>query len=329
MLTLNRLGLLLLIPVVLFAGPVEFGREQVSQAMAERSLKLSIETELNLDPPGTFRIVPLRAGARVAGGDLRGLMYGLLETATQIRVTGTVKATTFKPALLQRGVIITPSDMDLASPDYFLGDRWRAFFGMLARNRINRFTLTLPPARTDLDRVRFLSSTANEHGVDFILGIRGPLGAPSLQAQLRELLDESVLVRGVLITPASEPVEFYLNVVFSVIKQTGRRVTLDLHASEARPQLPLAAIGLGIPLTLPPGSRLGDAGYDRHTLISAPDPQEGIETVRTRIKALLAAGVTAFEIEAPSAQPDQHPLFYQTWGRLSYDQEAPAASAGK
>jgi len=311
------------------AGPVEFGREQVQDALNSRGLKLSIETELNLDPPGTFKILPLRVGARVSGGDLRGLMYGLLETAEQIRDTGKIKAVTFKPTLQQRGVRMVPSDMELAAPGYFTGDRWRDFFRMLALNRINRFALVLPPAGTDLDRIRFLSSTATEYGVDFILGIRGPLVGPALQAQLRELLDESVLVRGVQIEPANEPVDFYLNVVFNVIKQTGRRVTLDLHGSEKRPQLPLAAIGLGIPLTLPPGSKLGDAGYDLHTWIPAPDPEEGIESVRRRIKALVAAGVTAIEIDAPSVQPDQHPRFYQNWGQLSYDQETPAPAAGK
>jgi len=327
---LNRLCCLFLLSAVgLLAGPVEFGRDQLNAALGEKGLKLTIETELNLDPPGTFRILPLRLGARVSGGDLRGLMYGLLETAAQIRDTGKIKAVTFKPALQQRGVRLTPSDTELAAPNYFMADRWRNFFAMLAQDRINRLVLVLPPARAELDRIRFLSSAASEYGVDFILGIRGPLGDAALQTQLRELLDESVLVRGVQIQPASESMDFYLNVVFNVIKKTGRRVTLDLHGSETRPQLPLAAIGLGIPVTLPPGSKLGEAGYDMHTLIPAPDPEAGIETVRARIKSLVAAGVTAFEIDAPSAQPDQYPRFYQNWGQVSYDQEAPPPPAGK
>jgi hypothetical protein len=99
-----------------------------------------------------------------------------------------------------------------------------------------------------------------------------------------------------------------LNDVFSVIKQTGRRVTLDLHASEARPQLALAAIGLGIPLTVPPGGKLGNADHDLHTFIS----DGAIESLPARMKALLAAGTTAIEIDAPSAQPGENPRFYQT-----------------
>lgn len=312
--------LLLLAIAGLRAGPVEFGREQLHQAIFDRGLKLSVETELNLDPPGTFRILPLRAGLRVSGGDLRGLMYGLLEAASQLRETGRVKATTFKPALQQRGVRMAPSDAELSSPDYFLADRWRTFFRMLAMNRLNWFTLVLPRNRVELDRIRFLSTTANEYGVDFVLGIRGPLGGDGFGTQLRELLDESVLVRGVQIQPAGEPVEFYLNVLFDAIKRTGRRVVLDLHGAESRPELALAAVGLGIPLTLPPGTRLGSVSVERHALIAAPDSEERMESVRSRIQSLVAAGVTAIEIDAPSAQPDQHTRFYQTWGRLSYDQ---------
>ena len=329
MLTSNRLWGFLLTAGALIAGPVEFGREQAHKAILDRGLKLSLETELNLDKPGTFRIVPLRSGARISGGDLRGLMYGLLEVADQVRDTGKIAAKTFRPALQQRGVRMLPTDVELAAPDYFLSTRWTNFFRMLAQHRINRFTLVLPPAAAELDRVRFLSTTASEHGVDFILGIRGPLGGPELQTQLRELLDESVQIRGIQIQPASEPVDYYLNVVFNAIKQTGRRVTLDLHGSESRAALPLAAIGLGIPLTMPPGNKLGEADYDLHTWIAAGDPAEGIESVRTRIKAMVGAGVTAFEIDTPSAQPDQFPRFYQTWGELSYDQESPAAKAGK
>lgn len=300
---MNRiLSLLPLLALPLFAGPVEFGREQANAAIAARGLKLLIETELNLDPPGTFRIVTLRSGARVSGGDLRGLMYGLLEAAVQIRATGQIKAVTFKPTIRQRAVRMAPSDADLAAPDYFLADRWRNYFRMLAENRINRFVLVLPPDRSDLDRIRFLSSTATDYGVDFILGIRGPLGDPKIQGKLRELLDESVLVRGIQLQPANEPVDFYLNSVFSVIKGTGRRVTLDLHASESRPQLALAAIGLGIPLTLPPGAKLGNAEHEFHTLL----PADGIG----RIKAL-AAGVTAVEVEAPSGQPVENRRFYE------------------
>ena len=50
--------------------------------------KPKIMAELNLEPPETFRIEPYTAGgAHITGGDLRGLMYALLEAAEQMRTT--------------------------------------------------------------------------------------------------------------------------------------------------------------------------------------------------------------------------------------------------
>ena len=64
------------------AGPVDFGKAEFDAALAERKLKLRVDTELSLDPPETFRITLYKTGvARVTGGDLRGLMYGLIEAA--------------------------------------------------------------------------------------------------------------------------------------------------------------------------------------------------------------------------------------------------------
>ena len=75
------------------AGPVDFGKAELDAAVAERKLKLHVDTELSLDPPETFRITLYKTGlARVTGGDLRGLMYGLIEASEQIRATGRLKA---------------------------------------------------------------------------------------------------------------------------------------------------------------------------------------------------------------------------------------------
>src|SRR5882757_10071698 len=67
------------------AGPVDFGKSEFDAALAERKLKIRVDTELSLDPPETYRITLYKTGvARVTGGDLRGLMYGLIEAAGQI-----------------------------------------------------------------------------------------------------------------------------------------------------------------------------------------------------------------------------------------------------
>src|SRR5678815_5222587 len=38
------------------AGPVDFGKAELDAALAERKLKLRIDTELSLEPPEAFRI---------------------------------------------------------------------------------------------------------------------------------------------------------------------------------------------------------------------------------------------------------------------------------
>src|SRR5882724_10910780 len=38
------------------AGPVDFGKAEFDAALAERKLKIRVDTELSLDPPETYRI---------------------------------------------------------------------------------------------------------------------------------------------------------------------------------------------------------------------------------------------------------------------------------
>ena len=75
---------LLLLATLAAAGPVEFGQAELDSAMAQRKLKWKNQVELSLDAPDTFRIEPYSmGGAHITGGDLRGLMYGLLEAAVR------------------------------------------------------------------------------------------------------------------------------------------------------------------------------------------------------------------------------------------------------
>src|SRR5689334_18897810 len=61
------------------AGPVDFGTAELNAATAERKMKLHVDTELSLNPPETFSITLYKTGmVRITGGDLRGLMYGLI-----------------------------------------------------------------------------------------------------------------------------------------------------------------------------------------------------------------------------------------------------------
>src|SRR5690349_20561930 len=106
--------LLLAVSSARAAGPVDFGKSELDAALAERKLKMHVDTELSLDPPETFRITLYKTGmVRITGGDLRGLMYGLIEAAEQIRATGRLKAASGKPATPVRGVRMALRSYDL------------------------------------------------------------------------------------------------------------------------------------------------------------------------------------------------------------------------
>ncbi len=316
-----------------WASPVDFGMQDWRAAVAERDRKLSLQTELSLDPPGSYRIVPLRGGVRVSGGDLRGLMYGLIAAAEQMRATGTVQDTRAKPALTVRGVRLTPTDVQVASNAFFNPDQWRAYFAVLARSRINQLTLVMPLKAVDLDRIRFLSRTAADYAVDFTLGLRGPLGdAKTAYARLRTILDESQHVRGIEIQPDREPVEFYQNTVIRAVRESGRRVALDVHGVTSRPEIALAALEAGVFLraSADPGAH---GYYELHSVLHAPNVTEDPETVRKHLDDLMEKNAAGFEVDAPGPELGGHQQLFWLWGRLGYDQGAkisasPDAAAG-
>lgn len=179
------------------ASPVDFGVAELNRALVDRRARVRVRWELNQDPPETFRI----QGNRITGGDLRGLMYGLLEAAEQIRRTGRLRPTRGVPAVAIRGIRLFVDNEDLDKSWYYSEEFWRAYFQMLARDRFNRFNLVFahqtnylaPPypfwvevdqfpqiqagglstqqRDRNLQMLRFISQTANDYGIDFTLGI--------------------------------------------------------------------------------------------------------------------------------------------------------------
>jgi hypothetical protein len=243
--------LLLAVASVQAAGPVDFGKAEFDAALAERKLKLRVDTELSLNPPETFSITLYKTGmVRITGGDLRGLMYGLIEAAEQIRATGRLKAASGKPATPVRGVRMVLRSYDLMQPWFTSDDRWREYFQTLARARLNRLTVVLPLAEADIERLRTLSESAAEFGVDFVVGLRSLAGDPQeLYARLRGILDNCPLIRGVQIEAGDEPVQLYQEGVFKALRESGRRVMLDLRGAGDRPDLVRAASASGAPLS--------------------------------------------------------------------------------
>lgn len=192
---------MLLLPVPpASAGPVEFGQAEIQRAIAERGLspkRFRIRPEISTAEPETYRII----GTRVTGGDLRGLMYGLLTAAEQIRAQGRLLATRGQPATPIRGIRTYLHNEDLEQDWYYSREYWVEFLQMLARNRFNRFNLVFahqtnylappypywiaveefPEVRVpgladqqrdrNLEMLRFISQTATDHAIDFTLGV--------------------------------------------------------------------------------------------------------------------------------------------------------------
>jgi hypothetical protein len=306
------------------AGPVDFGKSELQSALAGRKLTTKVQSELSLDPPETFRIETYKAGgAHITGGDLRGLMYGLIEAAEQIRATGRLKTVHGVPAMAVRGVRIAPQIDDLRDPTFFADSRWRAYFQTLARSRINYFTLVIPLQEARSAYLRFLSETASDYGVDFTLGVRAPLGvAGQLYAGLRNLLDECPMIRGVEIEAENQPVDFYRENVFAALRESGRRVTLDLHGADQRADLTKGALQAGVPLRVSRTAGSDASGYEVHWELHEAPNTVNVESVRDRAGQLVSSGAAGFEIDAPGPITEEHTDFYRFWGRLGYDPKA-------
>jgi hypothetical protein len=317
---------LILCAAIASAGPVDFGLAEYNAALASRGLKWKVTAELSLDPPETFRIEPYRlGGAHISGGDLRGLMYGLIEASEQIRATGKFAQVHGAPYAPVRGVRLFVHDWDLAK---YPEDFWRAYFQTLARDRFNRFKLVFlertpyplliavdgyPGVRVpgfsneqrdrNLHMLRLISQTAAEYAIDFTLGIwdnpstasplpieglnRANVGPYSHDA-LRKLLAACPMIRELQIQTNSEEPGFYSDYIFKALHEAGRRVTLDPRGLLRRPEFVTSAQRAGVALELSPGSWPG--GFE----IDPP----------------LDPGHWEFE---------RHKLFYWLWGRFGYD----------
>jgi hypothetical protein len=199
---------------------------ELNAAIAARNFKYKpkIAAELNTDAPETFRIEPYSSGGgRVSGGDLRGLMYGLLEAAAQMRTLGHLKLTHASPFLSPRGVKANadPSVSWFGSEDF-----WRAYFAVLARDRFDRIQLVFDrlPGRDSFPALRTISQTAMQYGVDIALGLRS--FSPESRSALQDLLTQSIGIRSVVFDGASDPEKFP---ILDVLAKTGRRVVFDSH----------------------------------------------------------------------------------------------------
>lgn len=130
-------------------GPLtEFGAAAI-RAAGNGSLGRVVISVARDGKPEGFRILKAAGGYQVVGGDARGAMYGALELAEQLELTGQVRAKEEQPTLAMRALkfnIPLPgtgylSEEDLANNQWFWSlDYWRKFLDMAARNRYNALT---------------------------------------------------------------------------------------------------------------------------------------------------------------------------------------------
>src|SRR5580658_5860145 len=236
-----------------YAGPVDFGMAELNAAIAARNFKYKpkIQAELDIQAPETFRIEPYAAGgAHITGGDLRGLMYGLLEAAEQMRTTGRLKQTHGAPALSLRGIRVTAE----AQANWFASgptsdEFWQHYFAGMARDRFNRLEVafTSVPGPDAIPALRTIAQTAMQYGVDLAIGLAAPdpiliqlllAGCPSVRA--------IVLRREAFHGDAAPDAAALLK----VLHDAGRRVVLELPDNENTAGLIEAAGSQGAPLRL-------------------------------------------------------------------------------
>ena len=199
---------------------------------------------------------------------------------------------------------------DLAQPWFTSDDHWRAYFQTLARARLNRLSLMLPLAEADIERLRMLSETAAEYGVDFVLGIRHLEGDPQeLYARLRGILDACPLIRGVEIEAGDESVQLYQEGVFKALHESGRRVMLDLRNADDRPDLVRAASVSGTPLSTP-GFEMDAPGPDfmgdHQPALLGPRAEQLRRGVPDSQIVHAATTYAVVEVEFDRSGPDHH-----------------------
>ena len=322
------------------SGPVEFGLSEFQAATAKQRWPVKVKTELSLDPPETFRIEPYTAGGgRVSGGDLRGLMYGLIEASEQIRSLGRLKPTHGVPATPLRSVRFVLASGDMDQPWFSSDGFWRTYFQTLARSRFNRFSLAVPRLPEPPSRLRWLSQLAAQYAIDFTLALPDPSSDPALlRSRLTAILEACPLIRGIEMEAGASPIEFYRDAVVRTVETAGRRVTLDVRNAASRadliPALNQAALETNVPLRLssPLGCKELSGLPEGACYWELREAAAAAGQVRERVADLTSDGSSGFEIEAPRTEEvsgaqyhDPHELFYWLWGRLSYDVKAPEA----
>ena len=280
-----------------WASPVDTGLAELNAAIAARNLKVKFVAELTLDPAESFRIEPFSSGgAYIRGGDVRGLLYGLLEAAEQIRTNGRFAKAHGERAAALRGVRL---DLD-ASLERASDEFWRTYFQMLARNRFNRAHVVFPELVRPYRAACVVSRAAADAAVDLTLGVGGKITS----AEMGVLLALCPAVRSVAVEKSSGS----RRDVFDAVEHAGHLVSVDNDGSDAHGNDGRGSEAKGNETK---GSESTANRSDRQiTLLHPPIAWQPSFEVRVPRNAIGESG---------AAPGENHELFYWAWGRLGYD----------
>jgi hypothetical protein len=307
------ISLLLVVACSAAAGPVDFGMAELNAAIAARDFKYKprIMAELDIEAPETFRIEPYAAGGgHITGGDLRGLMYGLLEAAEQMRTTGRLKLTRGAPALALRGIRVTadPEARWFSSTEF-----WQRYFAQMAHDKFNRLEVIFEsePGPEALPALRIIAQTAGQYGVDLAIGF----GSSPDAAAVEELLANCPSVRVVVLHHPEEMAN--AAALFQLLRDAGRRVVVELPDNPDTAALIEAAGQQGAPLRLFAAFTLAASNPQPRDWYWEIDSAEGADAVNT-----ISGG--GFEIAAPLDE-QRRPVIdsIADWGRSGYSRPQP------
>jgi len=220
----SGLALLVLMPALASASsaPVAFGTTELNHSFSERGITpIRFETKISGGHPGSYTIQPGQP-VRITGGDERGLMYGLLAAAEQIRTLGHFSPEAGSPHTEMRGIRYFLANAAMEKDWYYSKEYWDDYFRMLAYNRFNRFNLVfgsqtaylVPPypylvslpefpqvqvpsltpeqREQNLQMLKYISQDAADHGIDFALGLWEQNVWPGMKASVQGITAQNI-----------------------------------------------------------------------------------------------------------------------------------------
>lgn len=271
------------------AGPIDYGQAELRAAADARGLPASasiVNVELSMTlQEDAFEIV----GAVIRGGSPRGVMYGLLEAARQLRTNGRLSPVRGTPVVRLRSVRRHATVADWTRNQ----EAWLELFSGLANERFNRMHIMLddPLSSERIETLKMVSTAAQQRGIDLAIGLVEPVPQDVIA-----LMASCPAVRAVHVDPETAPV------IAEPVKEAGRYIVLESSAAFS-PAVPVPLrIGSESPETVPCASPCSRYAVFRENAAppAALSAFEGIELEGVPTSAWRESLFTMTKIAAPA-----------------------------